>query len=103
MSGGFFDYEQYKIDMIADQIEGVIRNNDSTELNEWGNPVSRELQPQTILYMQAAVDRLRRAAIYAQRIDWMLSGDDSEESFWRYLEEELQEYDRQCALKDQKS
>ena len=103
MSGGYFDYEQYKIDMIADQIQNVIDNNDSTELNEWGDSVSRNLQSQTILYMQAAVDRLRRAAIYAQRIDWMLSGDDSEESFWRRLEEDLQEYDRQCALKDQKS
>lgn len=103
MSGGFFDYEQYKIDMIADQIEQIIRNNDSTEVNEWGDPVSRELQPQTILYMRAAVDRLRRAAIYAQRIDWMLSGDDSENTFHERLKEDLDEYDRQCALKDQKS
>ena len=103
MSGGFFDYQQYKIDQIADQIQRVIDNNDSTELDQWGSPVSRNLQPQTILYMQAAVDRLRRAAIYAQRIDWMLSADDSEESFWRRLEEDLQEYDQQCSLKDQKS
>ena len=103
MSGGFFDYQQYKIDQIADQIQRVIDNNDSTELDQWGSPVSRNLQPQTILYMQAAVDRLRRAAIYAQRIDWMLSADDSEESFWRRLEEDLQEYDQLCSLKDQKS
>ena len=89
--------------MIADQIEQIIRNNDSTEVNEWGDPVSRGLQPQTILYMRAAVDRLRRAAIYAQRIDWMLSGDDSENTFHERLKEDLDEYDQQCALKDQKS
>lgn len=101
MSGGYFDYEQYKIDMIADQIQRVIDNNDSTELNEWGDPVSRNLRPKTILYMQAAVDRLRRAAIYAQRIDWMLSGDDSESTFHERLKEDLDQYDRQCWLKDQ--
>ena len=31
------------------------------------------------------------AAIYAQRIDWLLSGDDGEESFKRRLKEELDE------------
>lgn len=32
---------------------------------------------------------LRTAAIYAQRIDWLLSGDDGEESFKRRLKEDL--------------
>jgi len=32
---------------------------------------------------------LRKAAIYAQRIDWLLSGDDGEESFLERLKEEL--------------
>jgi hypothetical protein len=32
---------------------------------------------------------LRTAAIYAQRIDWFLSGDDGEESFKRRLKEDL--------------
>lgn len=34
---------------------------------------------------------LKTAAIYAQRIDWFLSGDDGEESFKRRLKEELEE------------
>lgn len=32
---------------------------------------------------------LKTAAIYAQRIDWLLSGDDGEESFKRRLKEDL--------------
>jgi hypothetical protein len=32
---------------------------------------------------------LRVAAVYAQRIDWLLSGDDGEESFLKRLKEEL--------------
>lgn len=36
---------------------------------------------------------LKMAAIYAQRIDWLMSGDDGEESFKRRLKEELDELD----------
>ena len=36
---------------------------------------------------------IKTAAIYAQRIDWLLSDDDGEESFKRRLKEELEELD----------
>ncbi len=36
MSGGYFQYEQYKIQYIADSIQTLIDNNDSQERNEWG-------------------------------------------------------------------
>lgn len=39
--------------------------------------------------MKEAVKALRVAQVYAQRVDWLLSGDDGEESFLRRLEEEL--------------
>jgi hypothetical protein len=41
--------------------------------------------------MKEAVKQLRIAAIYAQRVDWFLSGDDGEESFIERLNEELNE------------
>jgi hypothetical protein len=36
-----------------------------------------------------AVNILNIAEVYAQRIDWLLSGDDSEESFLKRLDEDL--------------
>ena len=39
------------------------------------------------------LDLLRKAAIYTQRIDWLVSGDDGRESFIERLEEDLKEYD----------
>lgn len=39
--------------------------------------------------MKKGLIALKVAAIYAQRIDWLLSGDDGEESFKRRLKEEL--------------
>ena len=34
---------------------------------------------------------MKTAAIYAQRIDWLLSGDDGEQSFKERLKEDLDE------------
>ena len=39
--------------------------------------------------MKEAVRALKIAQVYAQRVDWLLSGDDGEESFLSRLEEEL--------------
>lgn len=45
--------------------------------------------PETIQEFRNAVKILKKASIYAQRIDWLISGDDSEESFHKRLKEEL--------------
>lgn len=41
--------------------------------------------------MKEAVKALKIAQEYAQRVDWLLSGDDGEESFLRRLKENLEE------------
>ena len=50
-----------------------------------------EYSDETIKIFRDAVKILRKAAVYAQRIDWLLSGDDGEESLKERLEEELKE------------
>lgn len=89
MSGGYFDYEQYKLGRIAEDIEHVIETNESEELGEWGDKKGRFYKPETIKRFEEAVKLIRTAEIYAQRIDWLLSGDDGEDSFHRRLEKEL--------------
>uniref|UniRef100_A0A6H1ZRF6 Uncharacterized protein n=1 Tax=viral metagenome TaxID=1070528 RepID=A0A6H1ZRF6_9ZZZZ len=87
MSGGHFEYGQWQISEIADEIEKLIRNNDSTEKDKYGGHYS----PEVIIKFKDAVQLLRRAYIYAQRIDWLVSGDDGEESFIERLKEDLDE------------
>lgn len=94
MSGGHWNYDQYRIDEIADSVEQMIQDEASTELNEWGGTVSRGYSAATITEFQLAVAALRMAAAYAQRIDWLVSGDDGEDSFHRRLQEELIELSR---------
>lgn len=81
MSGGHFDYNQYRISSVADDIKQILLN---PEEKEW-----YVYSEETKARMKEAVDLLELAAVYVQRIDWLVSGDDSEESFHRRLKEEL--------------
>lgn len=80
MSGGHFDYNQYRIGYIADSIEQLIRNNKTDEY-----PYSDEI----IAKFKEGIKALRIAEVYAQRIDWLVSGDDGDESFMKRLAEDL--------------
>lgn len=105
MSGGAFDYNQYKIGHIADEIERRIQNNGRKKTKEelkdesWQSEDWYEKYPEdkfhyrypdeVIKEFKIGVELLRRAEVYAHRIDWLLSGDDGEETFLRRLELDL--------------
>lgn len=89
MSGGHFDYKQYNIGYIADAIEDLILKNKDESKDYWGDTVGRFYSDETIEKFKTAVMQLRLAQIYAHRIDWLVSGDDSEDSFHRRLANEL--------------
>jgi hypothetical protein len=93
MSGGYFDYQQYRIGDICAEVEQLIKNNDSEEVNHYGDPIGRGYSENTIARFKEAVYFLTVAQIYAQRIDWLVSGDDGEDSFHRRLSEEKREID----------
>lgn len=111
MSGGYFDYAQSRIDDIADRIEDYLYGHeldesdvqdlihdsfgDDDEPTEYAinhrhtMPNRNGYRFQTLQQMKRAVKTLRKAAIYAQRADYLLSGDDSEESFMARLISDL--------------
>ena len=147
MSGGRFDYQQYKINEIADSIEYEIRHNESgiecwgarrehgiphsPEDSEWvytswkddkryrvpkkniingeafyygddnGIPVFDKPDgwyknpPEVMEILKEGVKKLKEAAVYAQRIDWYLSGDDGEESLIKRLKEDLEQVEQE--------
>ena len=91
MSGGRFQYEQYKIGYIADEIEHLIESNNSTDKDEFGYERGRGYRPEVIAEFKKAVKALRIAQVYAQRVDWLVSDDDGEDSFLSRLPEDLKE------------
>ena len=89
MSGGFFSHKDSHIDQIADDIEQLIRNNDSTQVNQWGEKIGYGFTVDTLYEFRKALDHLRYARAYVRRIDYLLSGDDSEDSFQKNLDQDL--------------
>lgn len=93
MSGGHFNYNQHFINDIADEIEDEIRNNkkkgDWISDERWEEKGKQQFSDETIKEFKKAVKILRKAYVYAHRIDWFLSGDDGEENFHKRLKEEL--------------
>lgn len=89
MSGGYFDYDQNRIGSIADSVDQLIATNDCDEPDTFGDPIGRHYRPETIAKFREAVTTLRKAAAMAQRIDWLVSGDDGEDAFHERWAEEV--------------
>jgi len=89
MSGGHFNYEQYKISQIADDIDQLVRDNNSKELNEFGDTKGNNFSEETIAEFRKGIEILKQAYIYAQRIDWLISADDGEDTFHERLKHDL--------------
>jgi len=108
MSGGRFNYDQYKIGYIADEIEKYIERNGRPKTKQeladepyFGADYYKEFPEalnhyeypdEVIEKFKEAVKVLRIAEIYAHRVDWLLSGDDGEENFLKRLEQELKKF-----------
>jgi hypothetical protein len=106
MSGGHFNYDQYKIGYIADSIERLVQKNGVKKTREelkdegWRDPEWYEKYPEDLYHhrypdhviekFKEGVRILREAQVYAHRIDWLVSGDDGEESFARRLKDDLE-------------
>jgi len=84
MSGGHFDYVQYRIEDLASEVDELIKNNDDEDLGY-------HFSSQIIYRFKEAAHVAKQAAEMVQRIDWLVSGDDSEEDFLTRWTEEVRE------------
>ena len=106
MSGGHWQYIQHRFTDVAEDIDELIEKNgkpkSEKELKEesWYDPDWYEKYPedlnhyeyndQVIEQFKKASQAIKIAQVYIQRVDWLLSGDDGEESFLRRIEEDLE-------------
>ena len=90
MSGGYFNYSQYNLQQIADEVEQLIISNDSNEKNEYDEVKGYHFSPETIEEFKRGLLLLKQAHVYAQRIDWLVSGDDGENNFHSRLKSDLE-------------
>lgn len=102
MSGGTFDYIQRRLEYdFVDKIEQIIERQGKMKDKEdlfMQREYYEEYPEEKVYYtypkeiqekFNEAIKAVRIAAIYMERIDYLLADDDSEESFLERLEEEL--------------
>lgn len=82
MSGGFFEYKHRCVSEFADRIKEVIENRDKSEF-------VAGFSAKTIEGLRECELLVRGAAVALERVDYLMSCDDSEESFQKRLVEEM--------------
>ena len=97
MSGGFFEYKQYALEDIKEKVEDVLNQVNtkpnlvdmlSEDFNLYNYVEDKEAFN---LVCKTAMFYLDMSQVITQRLDWFLSGDDSEESFQKRMSEDMQE------------
>lgn len=107
MSGGHWDYLQYRLTDVVEDIDRLIEKNGQPKTKEelkdesWHDDQWYEKYPEekfhhkysdeVITNFKSAAVLIASAQVYMQRMDWLLSGDDGPESFLRRLDEDLLE------------
>lgn len=110
MSGGSMDYVAWKIKEAAGRIQSELADAELRRKSRRFFGVSKYYQEKhpDVGYLKspealtdAVVKRLRdallcvrRAAVYAERVEWLTSGDDGHESFCLRLDEELSDCEK---------
>lgn len=102
MSGGAFDYRQYQIRQIWEDIEHELdiqgQEKSKEDLRYFDDEYLKKYPEERFEHVyrddvqqifKEGIEILKKAEIYAQRIDWYLRGDDSEDSLVRRLKEDL--------------
>ena len=76
MSGGHFDYYQFTMDDTIDDLKELL----TEEYN---------FSSDTIVRIRECIHHLEMGQLLLHRIDWMVCGDDSEETFHKRINEDL--------------
>ena len=106
MSGGHWEYLQYRFTDVSEDIEKLIEKNGQPKTdeelkeerwhgNDWYDKYPEDkyhykYPPEVIEEFKKGAEAIKLAQIYMQRMDWLLSGDDGEESFISRLKNDLE-------------
>lgn len=77
--------------LVQDEVTGDVYRIKEVEIWDYEDGgFYPDYTPETLQEFRSAIHQLRKAAIYAQRVDWLISGDDGEDTFHKRLKEDLE-------------
>ena len=92
MSGGHYDYIQFRIGQLADDIEGdILKQGKESEWCTGDDKYYNDFYPDEInKIMLETLFKVKEAEVYVQRLDWYLSGDDGDDNYLKRLKKDLE-------------
>lgn len=87
MSGGYFEYNQYRLEEISEDIIKLISNYENGEFED--DYYKEVLDDDIIEIFKKAVDYLNTTYKYIHEIDWFLSGDTDKETLLKNIKDEI--------------
>lgn len=86
MSGGYFDYNCFRISQFADELKHEIEINNDESINEYGDKRGFGFEKETLSRLVTAQAIIETASKLSREIEWLYSGDHGEESFNRLVD-----------------
>jgi hypothetical protein len=106
MSGGHWEYLQYRLEEVSSDMlkmvekNGQLKSQEELKEERWNDDAWYEKYPEekshykypdeVIEEFKKGADIIKKAQTYMQRLDWLLSGDDGEDSFLSRLKDDLE-------------
>lgn len=94
MSGGRFNYLQFRVKEISETLKEIIDRQGKPFEDEWEQGEYETFPPDVQQIMLDGIKAIDRAFVYIQRIDWFLCGDDGKDSLIERLKEDLENIDQ---------
>jgi len=93
MSGGHFgDYDYYKVNQFADDLEQEISTNGLKCDDYYMEGFYRNFSSETIEYLKDQLPKMRKMAEIMRHIDYLYSGDHGDDSFMERVKEVEEKY-----------
>ena len=90
MSGGYFEFNQYRIDNIVDEIQHLIDTNEDGTVDKYGDRKGKFYPPEVIDKFKEAIKYLQISGKMVHRIDYLVCDDDGIETFLKEWKEECE-------------
>lgn len=95
MSGGHFEYENYRLSDIGDKLRlSITKCRKGYEYYEYKEPFLNE--------MIRVYNLTRELEVLLERVDWVLSGDDGEDTYFERLQEDIADIEYDNPAEDDK-
>jgi len=94
MSGGSFNYNCYKIQSFASELQHRLDINNDPTVDQFGDKIGYEFAKETVIRLEKAQKIIEVAGKLAREIEWLYSGDHGEGTVCNLIDKVLSKLEK---------